>query len=155
MNVITFNRDQVIFRQGSFANSMYDITAGKVGVYTDYDTDSQKLLAVLEAGQTLGEMGMLEVYPRSATAVAQEDGTVLVEITEDELSDYFRNKPEKLLAIMKLLSQRIRETNEKYIDACRAVYEKDEADRTGSEPNPWLAAQVAAMCQAFQAYTAK
>ena len=100
-------------------------------------------------------MGMLEVYPRSATAVAQEDGTVLVEITEDELSDYFRNKPEKLLAIMKLLSQRIRETNEKYIDACRAVYEKDEADRTGSEPNPWLAAQVAAMCQAFQAYSAK
>ena len=70
MKEITFGKDQVIFRQGDTATVMYDILSGKVGIYVDYETEKQKQIAVLEAGEIFGEMGMIEYYPRSATAVA-------------------------------------------------------------------------------------
>ncbi|MCR5138305.1 MAG: cyclic nucleotide-binding domain-containing protein [Oscillospiraceae bacterium] len=152
MNTLTFNRNEVIFKQGSFSDCMYDIVEGRVGIYTDYGTEKQQFLADLDNNQVVGEMSMLEYYPRSATAVALEDGTVLTEITEDELSDYFRNKPEKLLLIMKQLSRRIRETNEKYIEACRAVYEKNEAERNNREQSEWLNSQIDTMCEIYGNY---
>ena len=134
----SYERGQFIFKQGEFSDCMYDILSGRVGVYSAYGTEDESLIAELGNGQTLGEMGMLEVYPRSATAVALEDGTELAEITEDELSDYFRNKPEKLFGIMRQLSQRLRETTQKYADACRVVFESDEAEKTGGEKSEWL-----------------
>ena len=126
MKEITFGKDQVIFRQGDTATVMYDILSGKVGIYTDYQTDTEKQITVIEAGQVFGEMGMIEYYPRSATAVALED-TVVTELGESELEEYFRNKPEKLLRLLKMLSQRIRETTQKYYDVCRTVSEHERA----------------------------
>ena len=125
MKEITFSKDQIIFQQGDQAKSMYDIFSGKVGIYAQYQSENEKEIAVLEAGQTFGEMGMIEYYPRSATAVALED-TVLNEIGEEDLKEYFKDKPEKLLQLMKLLSQRIRETTQKYIDVCRTVSKHEE-----------------------------
>ena len=69
MNTLTFNRDEVIFEQGSYAGTMFDIVSGKVGIYTDYGTENAKFVAELGNDQLVGEMGLLECYPRSATAV--------------------------------------------------------------------------------------
>lgn len=149
MNSLTFSCGQIIFKQGEFADVMYDIVSGKVGVYADYGKDGEKLIAELGSNQVLGELGMLEYYPRSATAVALEDGTVLEEINDDEFQDYFRNKPEKLLEIMKQLSKRIRDTDQKLVDACRAVYENDEAEKSGAGKSEWLEQQVNTMCEEY------
>jgi CRP-like cAMP-binding protein len=127
MKEVTFSKDQIIFRQGDRAEVMYDILSGKVGIYMEYKTENEKEIAVLGAGQTFGEMGMIEYYPRSATAVALED-TVLDEFGENELKEYFKDKPEKLLQLMKLLSQRIRETTQKYVDVCCTVSKHEEAE---------------------------
>ena len=128
MKNITCKKGEVIFRQGELGNVMYDILSGKVGVYTDFETDSERLIAELEAGQTVGEMGLIEVWPRSATAVALEDGTTLAEIGDDELQSYFIDKPEKLFALMKLLSARLRETTQKYVEVCRTISEREDAE---------------------------
>lgn len=133
-----YARGQIIFRQDDYSDCMYEILEGKVGVFDAYGTENEKLIAELGKGQSLGEMGMLEYYPRSATAVALEDGTSLAEITEDELNDYLLKKPEKLLSIMRQLSERIRETNRKYMNACRVVYENDEAEKSGREKSDEL-----------------
>ena len=138
---------QIIFKQGDYSDCMYDILSGKVGVYSAYGTQEEKLVAELGAGQLLGEMGMLEYYPRSATAVALEEGTSLAAITEDELSVYFRDKPEKLLMIMRQLSQRLRETTQKYADACRVVYETAEAEKTGEEKSGKLMDRIERFCE--------
>jgi CRP-like cAMP-binding protein len=128
MKNITFKKGEVIFREGEIGNVMYDILSGKVGVYMDFETDSERMIAELEAGQTVGEMGLIEVWPRSATAVALEDGTTLAEIGESELESYFVDKPEKLFALMKLLSARLRETTQKYVDVCRIISEREDAE---------------------------
>ena len=127
MNTLTLHSGEIIFRQKDFAESMFDIVSGKVGIFSNYGTDTETKIAELGEGQIFGEMGMIEYFPRSATAVALEE-TVLTEIKEDELKTYFRDKPEKLLRIMRLLSQRIRDTNEKYIAVCRSVSEHESLD---------------------------
>lgn len=117
----TFNRDEIIFRQNDFADSMYDILTGSVGIYVAYGTEHENRLAVLKAGHTLGEMGLIDVAPRSATAVALEDGTALAEIGEKEFAAYFDDKPERLLAIMRQLSARVRSQTKDYEAACRIL----------------------------------
>ena len=126
MKEITFGKDQVIFREGDNAETMYDILSGKVGIYKNYGAKNEQQIIVMEAGQVFGEMGMIEYYPRSATAVALED-TVVEELGESELRDYFKNKPEKLLQLMKVLSQRVRETTQKYMDVCRTINDHEKA----------------------------
>ena len=123
MKEITYSKDQVVFRQGDDARNMFDISSGKIGIYQDYGTDHEKKIAELESGEIFGEMGMIEYYPRSATAVVLSDSAVLQELGEDDLKEYFKDKPEKLLRLMRLLSRRIRETTEKYVDVCRTVSE--------------------------------
>ena len=127
MKEITFNKDQVIFRQGEFGAAMYDVLSGEIGIYTDYQGADEKQIAVIKAGEVFGEMGLIEVYPRSATAVALTDGTAVTELQESDLRTYLQDKPEKLLQIMRQLSRRIRETTEKYVDVCRAVSESRRA----------------------------
>ena len=131
MNMLTFKKDEVIFNQGDFAHCMYDITSGSVGVYVGYGTETETQLTVLKAGDFLGEMGLIEVYPRSATAVAMEDGTELREIGEKEFGDFFKDKPERLLAIMRHLSDRLRDLTEEYEAACKV---RDGLKETQSEP---------------------
>lgn len=129
MKEISCKKDQVIFRQGEFGTVMYDIVSGKVGIFSEYQTDKEEKIAELDAGQIFGEMGMIEIYPRSATAVVLEDGTVLRELGESELREYMQDKPEKLLQLMRQLSHRIRETTQAYVDVCRSVSERRRAER--------------------------
>ena len=149
MNTLTFAAYQIIFNQGDFPVSMFNIEKGKVGIYAKYGTDEQKEIAVLCAGEIVGEMGMLEVYPRSATAVALEDDTVLTEVSEDDLSSFFKDKPEKLLGIMKQLSRRIRETNAKYLNVCKVAYENAQTEKNGEEKSESLKAAINSICEEY------
>ena len=97
MKTLSFSVGDVIFRQDDFSDVMYDIQSGSVGIFLDYGTETEKKLAVLGAGEILGEMGMIEACPRSATAVALSDGTVLCEIGEAEFTEFFRSHPDQLI----------------------------------------------------------
>jgi len=150
MNTLVFKKGDVIFRQGDFSSVMYDIAKGKVGVFADYETERVHQLAELKAGDFLGEMGMIEVYPRSATAVALEDDTTLNEIGENELNVYFRDKPEKLLKIMKQVSARIREIDEKYLNACRVAFESTAAEAESTGKSEQLKEKMEAIYEEYE-----
>ena len=133
MRQLTYSKGDIIFREGDNATVMYDVISGKVGIYRGYQTDQEEKVAELGAGQIFGEMGMIEIYPRSATAVALEDGVVLAEIGEAELEAYFKGKPDQLLQLMRQLSARIRETTKKYVDVCGTVSRSRQAEEQGKE----------------------
>lgn len=127
MTIKEFKSGQIIFKQGDLEICMYDIQRGRVGVYSAYGTPEEKLIAELVNGETVGEMGMVERVPRSATAVALEDDTILAEIGNDDLKAYFLKQPEKLLLILRDLSAHLRETNQKLAGVCRKIYEIENA----------------------------
>ena len=61
MNTLTLHSGEIIFRQKDFAESMFDIVSGKVGIFSNYGTDTETKITELGEGQTFGEMGMTEV----------------------------------------------------------------------------------------------
>ena len=150
MNTLVFKKGDVIFRQGDYSEVMYDIAKGKVGIFADYETETVQQLAELKAGDFLGEMGMIEVYPRSATAVALEDDTTLTEIGEDDLNEFFKDKPEKLLQIMKQMSERLRVVNQKYLNACRVAFENAKAEATNAEKSEELKREMDALYEEYE-----
>lgn len=127
MKLKEYKRGEIVFKQGDLENCMYDIRSGRIGVYSAYGTPEEKLIAELVAGETVGEMGMIERVPRSATAVVLDEGTVLGELVEDDLKAYFLKQPEKLLLIMRDLSSHLRETTQKLAGVCRKIYESENA----------------------------
>ena len=138
MRQIPYSEGDIIFRQGDTATVMYDVISGKVGIFSGYQSEQEEKIAEIEAGQVFGEMGMIEIYPRSATAVALEDGVVLAEIGEADLEAYFKDKPDKLLKLMRQLSERIRETTKKYVDVCGTVSRNRQAEEKKEEQSELL-----------------
>lgn len=145
MKKLTFGRDEVIFREGEYALTMYEIESGSVGIYANYGSKDVRKLATLGKGEYFGEMGMAECYPRSATAVALEDDTKVDEIDVDEFSAYFRDQPDTVLAIMRTISARLRDTNARYLEARQAIHDAIEAECAGEKKSRSLVGKLTNM----------
>lgn len=122
MNNLKIGKGKVIFAEGTSENCMYDIISGSVNIVADYGKMSEKVLTTLKEGSTFGELGMIENLPRSATAVANER-TELNAITYDEFAVYFKDKPEKVMDILRNTSHRMRSLTKDYLDVCGCIAE--------------------------------
>lgn len=108
----TYQYREVIFKQGEYQNWMYSICQGSVDIYTEYGTADEKKLITLTAGRFFGEIGMIALIPRTATAVAAEDHVMLELISNENFADYLNNHPENIQPIMSSVSGRLRELTE-------------------------------------------
>ena len=136
--VLIMKRNEVIFNEGDKADCMYDIRLGKVGIYANYGTKEEKLLTQLTKDQFFGEMGIIEGYPRSATAVAMGDMTELTVVPKADFEEYCKQNPEKTILIMKNMSARIRELTRDYLEVCHTVAESMEAEQKGEKKSAGL-----------------
>ena len=127
----TFDKGDIIFREGDKSDCMYDIHFGSIGIYDGYGTPSEKLLTTLTSNMFFGELGMIDNVERSCTAVAMEDATTLEIITAADLPELFEKNPEKLKMIFGHLAFRIRQLTREYVNACRTVDRVNEAKKRG------------------------
>lgn len=68
-------------------------------------------------------MAVMDACSRSAAAVVLSDSLVTEEIPADSAMGYFEEEPDQLLAVMKLLSNRLREVTKDCIQAGQAIEE--------------------------------
>ena len=104
----TYQKNTVVFSQGDAGDCMYCIECGKIGIYDRYGQPDEVKIAELEAGAIFGEMSLLDNAPRSATAVVSEDGTVLSEISEDDIFDFTQRDLTKFSDSAKKLSSAVK-----------------------------------------------
>ena len=116
--VLSYNKGQIIFREGDIGNFMYVVYGGAVGIYTNYGTTRESRLTTLYSTSFFGEMGLVEQEKRSATAVVEEDGTILECIRADELEEIFKSNPVKVDMLLSHLSHRLRWLTRDYSEAC-------------------------------------
>lgn len=128
MKTIELQKGDVVFRQGDLGECMYDIRTGRVGIYVNYGAADEKKLTELEADAFFGEMSLADGSARSATAMALEDGTTLTEIAERDFVQLFAQDPERVMAILRNLSGRLRGLTVDYLNACRTLAELSEAN---------------------------
>ena len=122
--VLEFRKGQIMFREGDPGNYMYAIHGGSVGIYLDYGTAQEKKLTTLYSNSFFGEMGLISEEKRSATAVVEEDGTLLETIRAESLESLFKSNPVKIDMILSHLSHRLRRLTLDYVKACRKAVEE-------------------------------
>jgi CRP-like cAMP-binding protein len=112
----SYRGGEVIFREGSTGGELYLILEGKVRISRDVSGMGEEALAVLAPGDAFGEMSIIDDFPRSADARVHERCRLLV-LEKDALEDLlFLQKElgyEILWNFVKILSARLRETNDK------------------------------------------
>ena len=121
-STIQLEKGNVIFRAGEQADCLYDIYDGVVGIYSDYQTPNEKLLAELRVDEVFGEMGILDNMPRSATAVCLTDCTVLV-VKPENFMMFFEKKPAVILQLLQRMCIQVRDLTEKYLKVCKTLEE--------------------------------
>lgn len=121
-DILKFAKGEVIFRENEIQFYFYEILSGSVYVYSDYGMSSETLLTEMKPGQTFGEMGLLDYRRRSATVVAASDVEVK-KIDDAGFDAYIAEDPQRLLRLMKQLSDRTRELTSDYNEALRTVSE--------------------------------
>jgi CRP/FNR family transcriptional regulator, cyclic AMP receptor protein len=105
-----------IFQHGAVGDKLYILLEGRVRISRDVPGIGEEALAILGAGAVFGEMALIDAEPRSADAKVHERCRLLV-ISKDAFEDLlFLHKDlayEVLWSTVKMLSGRLRETNDK------------------------------------------
>jgi putative ABC transport system ATP-binding protein len=68
---------EVLFEQGSWGETIYVVESGEVEIIAQKSDGSEEAVSVVTPGHYFGEMGPLFRIPRSATARARTDATVV------------------------------------------------------------------------------
>lgn len=118
-----FKQGDIIVREGDFGNSFFQITNGSAAVLVGEGTPDEMKLTELHDGDFFGELAVIQGYHRSATVKALEDGMKAVEIPGPELTTYFTEQPDKIMALMRHLSSRIRQLTKDYTEVTAALDE--------------------------------
>lgn len=100
-----FKNDTMIFSESMPGDELYIIQQGSIKITKIVD-DSEVLLAVLKPGDIFGEMALIENKPRSASAIAYED-TTLLSINKSNFSQIIAAQPQISERITTLFAERI------------------------------------------------
>ena len=107
----------VIFRHGDVGEKLYVLLEGRVRITREVPGMGEEALAIVGPGDVFGEMALLDDSLRSADARVNERCRVLA-IHRDAFEDLlFVHKDlayEVLWNVVRLLTKRLRETNEKF-----------------------------------------
>lgn len=112
---VSFPAGTQLLRQGDVGDFMFILVKGRVRVDRAIPTLLRQplVLAYLGPGHVVGEMGILDSAPRTATVTAVED-TEALELGAETLSTTLSEFPSVAAAFLRLLSTRFRATVERY-----------------------------------------
>jgi CRP-like cAMP-binding protein len=112
----SYGLGHVLFREGEVGDKLFLILEGKVRISRQIAGMGEEALAVLGPGSAFGEMALIDEVPRSADAIIHERTKLLVLSKEGMQDLLFLHKDlayEILWNIVRVLSARLRETNDK------------------------------------------
>ena len=126
MDIISLTEDRdykkgdVIFYEHSAGEELFILIKGKVSIQLMLISDDDRMpVSTVTSGDIFGELAVIDSGPRSATAICEEDSTL--KILKKEAFDSLVEKNNRLGMIIyrnisRIISERIRQTNEKMIN---------------------------------------
>jgi CRP-like cAMP-binding protein len=103
--VRSFKQGETIFREGDSATELFVVESGQVEI-----SSGGRVLATIGENGIFGEMVLIDKQPRSATASAATDVT-LVPVTEKQFLYMVSETPHFALNVMRALAGRLRAKN--------------------------------------------
>jgi CRP/FNR family transcriptional regulator, cyclic AMP receptor protein len=102
---LNFDAGEVIFREGDPAKELFIVKSGKIEIRL-----GNRLLDTLPELSIFGEMALIDRSPRSATAVAATNATI-VPVGEKQFLFLVSRTPFFALNVMRVLADRLRSAN--------------------------------------------
>ncbi len=100
-----YAKNASIFKEGDVGQCLYIIFKGEVRIHKDSHT-----LAILKEGAVFGELALLDVDNRSASATANIEALVL-KVDQEPFYEIMENRIEVARGIIKILCRRLRAQN--------------------------------------------
>jgi len=110
-----YRRAETIFQKDEPGHSVYIVERGSVRIYVPSPQGNDLVLAVLGAGDFFGDLSLLDGRPRSASAAATSDTTLLA-LERTDFIALITSRPEAAMAVLEAVSRRLRETDEMAAD---------------------------------------
>ena len=115
MNERRLLKGDVLFAEGEPGDRLYVVVEGKVKLGHTSGDGRESLLAVMGEGEMFGELSLFDPGPRTATATALTDVTVLG-LGHTALRPWLTGRPEVAESLLAALAQRLRRTNDAMAD---------------------------------------
>ena len=109
-----YSAGQEIFKEGDPGDGVYVVKDGGVEISVGLAPNVRRIFAQIGPGEMFGEMAVIELKPRSATARAAQESQVYF-IPREELLVMVERSPVLSLELLREISQRLREFNQRYI----------------------------------------
>lgn len=106
-----FRPGTILFHEKDPGNVFYIVASGSVKIYTSSSSGEEKILSTFKAGDSFGELALIDGKPRSASAQTLEAST-LYSIQAKDFLAVMQQHFEISLGIMQELSRRLRDTNQ-------------------------------------------
>ncbi len=117
--VMDLREGETLFREGSTGNYVCFLVSGVLDVLKRVEPGEEVVLSTLREGRSIGEMSIIDEFPRSATVKARTDATLVIltrpdfeQIASDRMDIGF----EILKGLARLLSMNLRKTSARLAD---------------------------------------
>ncbi len=100
--LIPFKAGDLIFQKDEPGHVMYLVTRGEVEILIH-----EKVVEKVGPGGVIGEMALLDLGPRSATATASTD-CLLLAIDRERFEQQVKKSPSFSLQVMRIMAERLR-----------------------------------------------
>jgi CRP/FNR family cyclic AMP-dependent transcriptional regulator len=119
INVIEVSPGEYIFREGDKGDYVCFVEEGSLDVMKKSSGGGSAIIATLTRGRSIGEMAVIDNFPRSATVRARTKATLLT-LTRSRFDSILEQDPtigvKILKEISRLLSQNLRRTSSQLAD---------------------------------------
>lgn len=116
VKVARYAHKEKIFEEGSEGDRLFLVSEGAVRISKFIEGVGEEAMSVLTQGTYFGEMSIIDMRPRSAAAIANSECEIW-ELGREEFIDLLQSDRDiafhVLWNLLKTLSQRLRDTNEK------------------------------------------
>lgn len=115
--ILSLNNGDLIFREGAVADSIQLVIRGSVRLTKLDSAGKEQNLALVRENEFFGEFGVLDGKPRSASALAGEDGTILARLPRDAVIGVFNDTgTQGVMKVALHVIGKLRNINEQYIE---------------------------------------
>jgi predicted acylesterase/phospholipase RssA/CRP-like cAMP-binding protein len=110
---------EVLFHQGDLPDAAYFVVGGRVSVHVTDDGD-ERLVAELGRGEVVGELGLLDRAPRTATVRAVRD-TTLASFSAATFEELVVTSPAMMLNVTRRILTRMRSPSQRKFDRASSL----------------------------------
>lgn len=113
---VRLERNDILFSEGDEADNLFVVVRGRIAIAKKSPDGRESLVALMEPGDTLGEMPLFDDQPRSALARALERSE-LARVPFAVVRSELQAQPAALWDVVALFANRLRATDDSLADA--------------------------------------